>query len=311
MLTTLFALIFGLFFNISTVFAEDSGDIDLLSEMDVLMEEKKSEGKSSDKNTNKKVDNTSFSENLNTSKNKKNESESWLSSLISGRKKADDVGIEKDTPEDKERIDRVKRNQRSNAANFDISKVRLRMKPQQVNKILSSQGFKKINQTFAIPNFIRWRSEELCRLNGVIGFERLNACAAGISRENGYQYIDKEIYNRYSTKESITVHYTSNFTDNVAHHIFYKSYLPMSESRASNKVYINNLKIYDFWRRINLKYGEPDNKSEIKWGLGGKKPYLKATTGYLELADPLLETLDSKRMFNEDTRLSNIQYYNF
>ena len=85
----------------------------------------------------------------------------------------------------------------------------------------------------------------------------------------------------------------------------------MSDSRASNRVYINNLKIYDFWRRINLKYGEPDNKSEIKWGLGGKKPYLKATTGTLELAYPLLETLDSKRMFNEDTRLSNIQYYNF
>ena len=311
MLTTFFTLLFGLFFNISTVLAEDSGDIDLLSEMDVLMEEKKNEGKIPDKNKQENTEISSFSEELDKSKNKKNESESWLSSLLSGSKKADDVGIEKDTEEDKERIERAKRNQRSNAANFDISKIRLRMKPQQVNKILSSQGFKRITQTYAIPNFIRWRSEELCRLNGVIGFERLNACAAGVSKENGYQYVDKEIYNRYATKESITIHYTSTFTDNVAHHIFYKSYLPMSESRASNRVYINNLKIYDFWRRINYKYGEPDNKSEVKWGLGGKKPYLKASTGALELADPLLETLDSKRMFNEDTRLSNIQYYNF
>lgn len=311
MLTTLFTLLFGLFFNISTVFADDSGDIDLLSEMDVLMEEKKNEGDTSDKNNQENNENKSFSDELDKSKNKKNESESWLSSFLSGSKKAVEVGIKKDSEEDKDRIERAKRNQKSNAANFDISKIRLRMKPAQVNKILSSQGFKKITQTYAIPNFIKWRSEELCRLNGIIGFERLNACATGVSKENGYQYVDKEIYNRFSTKESITVYYTSTFTDNVAHHIFYKSYLPMSDSRASNRVYINNLKIYDFWRRINLKYGEPDNKSEIKWGLGGKKPYLKATTGTLELADPLLETLDSKRMFNEDTRLSNIQYYNF
>ena len=307
MLATVFALLLSLFFNIGIVFAEDSGDIELLSEMDVLMEEKKEEGKTSKDDSS--ISDTSFSEELD--KSKKNESETWLSSLLSGRKKAGDVGIDRDTDEDKKRIEKVKRNIRSNAANFDISKVRLRMKPSQINKILENQGFRRITQTFAIPNFIRWRSEELCRLNGIIGFERLNACATNVSKENGYQYIDKEIYNRYNTKESITIYYTSTFTDNVAHHIFYKSYLPLSESRASNRVYINNLKIYDFWRRVNFKYGEPDIKSEVKWGLGGKKPYLKATTGTLELADPLLETLDSKRMFNEDTRLSNIQYYNF
>lgn len=309
MLMTLFALFIGLFFNINAVLAQDSGDIDLLSEMDVLTDEKKKETTSSDKNS--EEENTSFIEKLNKSKNKKSESESWLSSFLSGAKKDVEVGIKKDTEEDKQRIESIKRNQRSNAANFDISKVRLRMKPEQVAKILAKQGFKRITQTYAIPNFIRWRSEELCRIHGIIGFERLNACAVGVAKENGYQYINKEVYNRYSTKESLTVHYTSTFTDNVAHYIFYKSYLPMSESRASNRVYINNLKIYDFWRRINYKYGEPDNKTEIKWGLGGKKPYLKATTGTLELAYPLLKTLDSKRMFNEDTRLSNIEYYNF
>ncbi|MBQ2886014.1 MAG: hypothetical protein IJE43_20020 [Alphaproteobacteria bacterium] len=308
MLTTLLAFIIGLFINIGAVYAQNSDDVDLLSEMDILMDEKKKEAKTTENND---VEETTFSEKFDKKKKNKNESESWLSSFLSGMKKADDVGIEKNTEEDKKRIERVKRNIRSNAANFDISKIRLRMKPEQVNKILEKQGYRRIVQTFAIPNFIRWRSEELCRLNGVIGFERLNACATGVSKENGYQYIDKEVYNRFSTKESLTIHYTSTFTDNVAHHIFYKSYLPMSESRASNRVYINNLKIYDFWQRISFKYGEPDNKSEIKWGLGGKKPYLKASTGALELADPLLVTLDSKRMFNEDTRLSNIQYYHF
>jgi hypothetical protein len=85
----------------------------------------------------------------------------------------------------------------------------------------------------------------------------------------------------------------------------------MSTSKASNNVYINNLKIYEFWRRIAAKYGEPDNATEVKWGLGGKKPYLKAQTGTLELVDPILKDLDISRMINEDSKLANAQYYNF
>ncbi len=162
-----------------------------------------------------------------------------------------------------------------------------------------------------IPNFIKWRCEELCRQHGVIGFERLNACATRVASENGYNFVNHETYNRYSTKESIDVNYSSSFTGNLAHRIFYQSSVPLSDSKASNRVYINNLKIYDFWRRIDLKYGPPDNTSEVKWGLGGKKPYMKARTGSLELVDPLLKDLDTARMFNEDTRLANTNYYTF
>ena len=45
--------------------------------------------------------------------------------------------------------------------------------------------------------------------------------------------------------------------------------------------------------------------------MGGKKPYLQAKTGQLELFDPLLISLDSTRMFNEDSRLANTEYYTF
>ena len=60
-----------------------------------------------------------------------------------------------------------------------------------------------------------------------------------------------------------------------------------------------------------MKYGDPDNKTEVKWGKGGKKPYLKAKIGELELFDPLLVSLDTTRMFQADSRLSNTKYYNF
>lgn len=241
-----------------------------------------------------------------------NESENWLKSLIlGGKKRFADQTDERNWDDEEEDDIHEMLNQRKNAATFDVSGVKLRMTPDEVFNVLSTQGYKRILQTVEIPNFIRWRSEEMCRQHGVIGFERLNACATRVAFENGYNFVERETYNHYATKESIDVFYTSSFTGNLSHHIFYKSSVPLSDSRASNNVYINNLKIYDFWKRIDLKYGPPDNTSEIKWGLGGKKPYLKAKTGYLELADPLLKDLDMARMFSEDTRLANTNYYTF
>ena len=238
--------------------------------------------------------------------------ETWLESLITQGAnelfKSRDVETEK---KETERIKKVLKNRRSNAALLDISQIKLRMTPQEVEQILKAQGYIRTNQEMRIPNFIRWRAEELCRIHGIVGFERLKACARDVAQTNGFEYIAFEIYKRHSTRETISVLYTSTFTNNLAHHIYYESDLPMSVSRASQYVYINNLKIYDFWRRIDLRYGKPDNTSEVKWGLGGKKPFLKASTGRLELSDPVLKELDAARMLNEDARLTNVPYYNF
>ena len=292
------------------------------SEMDLLLFEKKAEGaQNSQKQKNKSaVDiSESLTDNLSKSEKKKEtqssesqESESWLKSLIS---KGTSEIFKEETPQTKaeeaKRIERVLQNRRSNAANFDISKVKLRMSPKEVEDTLTAQGYRKIQEKLEIPNFIKWRSEELCRQHGVIGFERLNACATMVAKENGFQFIEYQTYNRYITRETIEVYFTSTFTDNLAHRIFYKSSAPFNDSKASKNVYLNNIKVFDFWRRIDLKYGKPDNESEVTWGLGGKKPYLKASPGNFELADPLLKDLDTARMLNEDTRFANTQYYTF
>ncbi|MBR5599508.1 MAG: hypothetical protein IKW39_05655 [Alphaproteobacteria bacterium] len=241
-----------------------------------------------------------------------NASESWLKSLFKQGKSELKLKMDKEAQMNVEKIKKqLETKQRSNAAHFDISGIKLRMTPKEVEEILKNQGYKKIMESMEIPNFIEWRAEELCRINGVVGFERLNACMTKIAQHHGYQFVEKQVYNRHLTKESIEVNYTSSFTDNLSYRIHYKSSIRMSESKASKNVYINNLKVFDFWKRIDLKYGEPDNTTEVKWGLGGKKPYMKAKTGELELMDPLLIGLDSTRMYNEDSRFANTQYYTF
>ena len=74
---------------------------------------------------------------------------------------------------------------------------------------------------------------------------------------------------------------------------------------------MRNIKVFDFWRRINRKYGAPDNKTLVTWGMGGNKPYLKASNGYLKLEDPLFLEMDYTRMAQEDKRFMQSDFYNF
>ena len=75
--------------------------------------------------------------------------------------------------------------------------------------------------------------------------------------------------------------------------------------------YLRNLKIYDFWKKINQKYGRPDNQEQIIWGLGDNKPSLQAATGRLILWDPMLRELDFARMAREDQKFMNTAVYTF
>ena len=200
---------------------------------------------------------------------------------------------------------------RSNASVFDISGIMLRMNLTQVEKAMLSHGFKKISQKLEIPNFIKWRNEEKCRGNGVVGFERLNNCVVEISKKANHQYVETAKYANFKTKEEITVNFTSNFTNNKVYRVMYKSISPRVTGSGQKAQYLRNIKVYDFWRRINQKYGAPDNKDEVTWGLGGNSPYLKASTGFLVLEDPMLRELDFTRMSREDQRFLHTDLYNF
>ena len=116
---------------------------------------------------------------------------------------------------------------------------------------------------------------------------------------------------RFDTKEEITVKLTSNFSSNKVYWIYYSSLAPAVTGNSTKANYLRNIKVYDFWKKINRKYGDPDNKDEIIWGLGGNKPYLKAVSGKLLLEDPMLRELDYTRMSREDQRFMYTDLFNF
>ena len=202
-------------------------------------------------------------------------------------------------------------NKRSNASVFDISGVMLRMSYQQAEAALLRRGFKKTMQKLDIPNFIRWRNEDKCRNEGVIGYERLNGCVVKLARENKYEYVAHAQFNKYDTQETVHFYLTSTFTNNKVYKITYRTEAANNAGNSAKAMYLRNIKVYDFWKKINQKYGVPDNKEAVVWGLGNNKPYLKASTGFLVLEDPMLRELDYTRMSREDQRFMNTDLYTF
>ncbi|MBE6467138.1 MAG: hypothetical protein E7004_00900 [Alphaproteobacteria bacterium] len=200
---------------------------------------------------------------------------------------------------------------KSNASVFDISGVMLKMNLNQVERTMANRGFQKINAEYTIPNFIKWRNEEDCRIQGITGYERMQSCVKTLAKKAGHEYIFHIKYAKFDSKEEIDVYLTSNFTENKVHKIEYRSRIAAITGNSPKAVYIRNLKIYDFWKKINQKFGDPDNKKNVTWGLGGNKPFLKAATGYLLLDDPMFREMDYTRMSREDKRYIHSDYYNF
>ncbi len=239
----------------------------------------------------------------------------WVNKLTSANPLELLNGEKKKNNELEEMVDsarqNVRKSKRSNASVFDISGVMLRMGLAQVDETMQNRGFQKIMQKYQVPNFIKWRNEEYCRGSGVVGYERIQACVVEKAKKDNHQYVQTTKYAKYDTKEEVEVTFTSNFTENKVYKIEYSSQASNITGNSQKAIYLRNIKIYDFWKKINQKYGKPDDKESVVWGMGGNKPYLKAKTGWLLLEDPMLRELDYTRMSREDQRYLNTDLYSF
>lgn len=247
---------------------------------------------------------TDISEVQNSKENKDDDNTTWISSIVS-------KVAEKGSQALSGSVEEKTVTKRSNASVFDIAGVMLRMDKEQVLDALQKRGYKKIYEHMDIPNFIRWRYEEQCRNQGIVGYERIASCVYTMSKNNNYQYVQQMKFSNFHTKESIEINYTSNFTGNKVYRILYETEAANIVGTGAKAEYLRNIKIFDFWKKINQKYGKPDNKEQIIWGLGEKKPSLRAKTGKLLLEDPMLLELDYTRMSREDKKFMNTAVYTF
>lgn len=232
------------------------------------------------------------------------ENKTWINNLITT---VAEKGVQAISPSSTDDLSRP----RSNASVFDISGVMLRMNQKQVLDAMKKRSYQKTSEKLEIPNFIRWRFEESCRNQGVVGYERVGSCVIQMAKKNNYQYVQQMSFSNFHTKETMDIFFTSNFTGNKVYRVMYHTDAANIKGSGAKADYLRNIKIYDFWKKINQKYGVPDNQEQVLWGLGDNKPYLHAQTGKLVLDDPMLLELDYTRMSREDQRFMNTAVYTF
>lgn len=248
---------------------------------------------------------------LPTSSSDNSPNQNWVDKLISSGKSKKNGEKEGSLSEMLETSRAAIARTRSNASVFDISGVMLRMNLLQAEEALRKRGYKKVSQKMEIPNFIKWRNEELCRGSGVVGYERLANCVVQKAKKENYEYVETAKYAKYDTKESMEIKLTSTFTQNKIYKISYKSEAALVRGSSQKSAYLRNIKVFDFWKKVNQKYGAPDNRDDVIWGMGGNKPYMQGATGMLVLEDPMLRELDYTRMSREDQRFMNTNLYSF
>ncbi len=234
----------------------------------------------------------------------KPQGESWVKTLFKSNKQSEEA--QKLMQENQ-----IKKKRRSNASVFDVAGVMLRMSYTQAEAELTKRGYKKVTQKMDVPNFIRWRNEEKCRGQHVVGYERLENCIIKLAQKENQYYISSATFNKFDTKETIEIFLSSMFTNNKIYKVTYTTEAAAITGNSTKAIYLRNLKVYDFWKKINQKYGTPDDKDDAIWGLGEGRPYLKASTGYLRLEDPMLQALDVNRMSREDQKYIHTDNYTF
>lgn len=231
--------------------------------------------------------------------------QSWIKKFFESDRKND--SIQKLLDENKAKAN----TRRSNAAVFDVAGVMLQMSYAQAEEQLLKRGYRKTSLKMDIPNFIKWRNEEKCRNQGVVGYERLENCIILLAKKDNYQFISQAVFDKYDTKETVRVFFSSTFTNNKVYKVIYRTEAAAMKGNSAKATYLRNIKVFDFWKKISQKYGDPDNKEDVTWGLGLNKPYLQAATGVLKLEDPVLKELDAERMAREDQRFMHSDIYTF
>jgi len=132
----------------------------------------------------------------------------------------------------------------------------------------------------------RFNLDYECRLRRVYIPERLERCILTLARSRGLLYPSEVHLVRPQTGETISVHFTSNATDNVVWKVVYNNdvnYMPGDGPRFVNQ---RQKKIMAFWDNVLEKYGEP-NSGNDKWISSDNsfEPMMQAFYGRLELTD--------------------------
>lgn len=157
--------------------------------------------------------------------------------------------------------------QRYDVSVFQLSDIGFGMTPEEVEGVLSENGYKLTKIEKSIPLFKTSFYNDECRTKHKLAIlKEVRECILSYAQDDDLHYIRSEVFTRASTRETIQVDYTSPATDNISFRIAYvgKGDNSLNTSRANmvKKLKRKN----DFWNLVFNTYGLPDDSNKLLWG---------------------------------------------
>lgn len=203
------------------------------------------------------------------------------------------------------------------ASQFDIAGILLGASPAEATQSAEEYGFIKVDENYAIPEFLVWRYKEICKNEGYLIYKATQDCIKKTAEEKGERYISEISLDKPDTKEKIKVYFTSNFGDNMAYKIIYVTEGDYSLGTSAEAVYKKRARRRLFWQRVLEKYGLPSDTMRMIWTDGFDKPSLKAmmhrstTNGQLVLESPSITDKDAYAMYKLNRSFKPLKDFSF
>lgn len=182
-------------------------------------------------------------------------------------------------------------------ANFDVVGIKLGMDADEVSWAAKDSGFDVANMSYAIPLFMTTDFHAACRADGFFQGRLLDECTRKKAESAGVYYVSEMTLKNSTTKEEVTVYFTSPLSDNDAYKIDYTSFGDNSLGTSFKDTAKKTTRRDMFWRLVAEKYGRPDIAQKIMWG-NPDTVYMQAYMLGNALDGHIV--LEDKRIFSKD-----------
>lgn len=200
---------------------------------------------------------------------------------------------------------------------LDIAGVKLKMTPEEVMQNAEEAGFTLKFKDLETPTLDKWKYRRLCMDMKLFADRSKKECVKDAARQSGSEYISRLVYENKKRRETLTVEFTSRFSDNQAFRIRYVSKGDHSLGTTDEAHYFKAKRRQEFLRLLITKYGVPDDEQALQWGVSGIGATLQAeiSDSFLDaslvLEDPNMETDDFDIMSIEDAKEPAIEKFSF
>ena len=200
---------------------------------------------------------------------------------------------------------------------FDIAGIRLKMTPEEVVDKAAEMGFVVKFKDWKIPELNEWRYHRYCLEKNQYAHDSKKRCIREVAQDNNSEYVSRLVLENKKRRETLSVEFTSIYTENQAYRVRYVSKGNHSLGATEEGRFLKTKRRQEFLKTLIKKYGPPDEEQTLSWGIAGRGATLQAeiSNTFLDVSlvmeDTLMEENDFDTISTEEIKADPLDNFGF